>query len=295
MSLSDSSANSSSIDHHRQNNNGERRGGGDLSRQIQMKDYFAGEEVRVPIQRSNPQNNHHRNFHPGYAQYRQFPTPPSRTNCAPKPPPEMTPPRIVAQQKLLIERLSNLSRISSNMDLGYQTLLTQNSSLTQIPTTLIPPGIPFVSMAKSTFHHSGPYFNMLNDDLMLKIFSWLDTLELMNAAQVCKRFESLCWSPKVWRSVHLKGEHIYGDKMLKHLFKRLLAGQMKNPSLNFIERIYISNNCKVTDKGLGALSRRCPELTHLQVQFCGQVSNSGISEVVTKCTNLQHLDITGKK
>lgn len=49
----------------------------------------------------------------------------------------------------------------------------------------------------------------------------------------------------------------------------------------------------LSDKSLGAISRRCPELTHLQVQSSNEVYDSGVSEVLNMCTNLQHLDLTG--
>lgn len=83
--------------------------------------------------------------------------------------------------------------------------------------------------------------------------------------------------------------------MLKMILKRLLnSGQLIQPSLSFVERVYVGNGCKITDKSLGMLSRRCPELTHLQVHTSGEVTNYGVEEVLYKCTNLQHLDLTGK-
>ena len=157
-------------------------------------------------------------------------------------------------------------------------------SLTQ---TMLVPGMRF-----NKRHLQSGMFNRLPDGIVLKIFSYLETTELIVVSQVCKRFETLCWNtPECWRIIQLKGE-VRGDKLLKTIFKRLL-GQMIEPSLPFIERVHVSHGCKLTDKSLGVISRRCPELTHLQVQSSNDIYDTGITEILNKCTNLQHLDLTG--
>lgn len=55
----------------------------------------------------------------------------------------------------------------------------------------------------------------------------------------------------------------------------------------------LSDGCRITDKGAELLSRRCPELTHLQIQMSFNVSNNALFQLTTKCTNLQHLDVSG--
>lgn len=142
-----------------------------------------------------------------------------------------------------------------------------------------------------TTRQSGAF--MVPDAIALRIFSYLETEDLLKISQVCKRFETLCWSSNdCWRVIHLRGE-LRGDKVLKMIFKRLLGGQLMDPSLPFIERFYASHGCKMTDKSLGVLSRRCPELTHLQIQSSSEIYDSGVTEILNKCTNLQHLDLTG--
>lgn len=56
----------------------------------------------------------------------------------------------------------------------------------------------------------------------------------------------------------------------------------------------LSDGCRLSDKGIELMARRCPELTHLQIQNSFTVSNNTIFHLVTKCTNLQHLDVSGK-
>lgn len=53
---------------------------------------------------------------------------------------------------------------------------------------------------------AGPLFDRLSDELMVKIFEWLDSCELCNIARVCKRFESVIWSPNLWKFIKIKGK-----------------------------------------------------------------------------------------
>lgn len=136
-------------------------------------------------------------------------------------------------------------------------------------------------------------FNRLPDGLTLKIFSFLDTTDLLVLSQVCKRFESICWNnAECWRTINIKGESVRGDKVLKTIFKKLLSGHLEH-TLPFIERVLVSNGSKLSDKSLCLLSRRCPELTHLQVQNSNEILDSGVTEILNKCINLRHLDLTG--
>lgn len=91
---------------------------------------------------------------------------------------------------------------------------------------------------------------------------------------------------------HFLGEHIIGDKALKAIFRRL-CGQTRNGTCAEVERVMLNDGCRMSDKGLQLISRRCPELTHLQVQY-SPINNNTLFDLVTRCSNLQHLDITGE-
>lgn len=88
-----------------------------------------------------------------------------------------------------------------------------------------------------------------------------------------------------------QGEHIAGDRALKNILRRL-CGQTRSTQCPDVERVMLNDGSRISDKGMQQLSRRCPELTHLQIQG-GVVSNNALFDVVTNCTNLQHLDVTG--
>lgn len=56
----------------------------------------------------------------------------------------------------------------------------------------------------------------------------------------------------------------------------------------------LGHGCRLSDRGIELMARRCPELTHLQIQNCFHVSGQSMHHLVTKCTNLQHLDVSGE-
>lgn len=91
----------------------------------------------------------------------------------------------------------------------------------------------------------------------------------------------------------LAGERINGDRALRSIVRRL-SNYTRNVSCPEIERVMLSDGCRITDKGMELLSRRCSELTHLQIQMSYNVSNAALFQLATKCTNLQHLDVSGE-
>lgn len=56
----------------------------------------------------------------------------------------------------------------------------------------------------------------------------------------------------------------------------------------------MSSCVKLTDRGLQTISRRCPELRHVELRGCIQLTDNGILELVSKCIHLSHLDVSGK-
>ncbi|XP_053670313.1 F-box/LRR-repeat protein 7 [Anopheles nili] len=141
-------------------------------------------------------------------------------------------------------------------------------------------------------YRAGPLFDRIPDELMVRIFEWLDSSELCNIARVCRRFESVIWNPALWKIIKIKGEENSGDRAIKTILRRL-CGQTRNGACPGVERVLLADGCRLTDRGLQLLSRRCPEITHLQIQNSVTITNQALSDLVTKCTNLQHLDVTG--
>lgn len=135
-------------------------------------------------------------------------------------------------------------------------------------------------------------FDQLPDEVVVKIFSFLKSMDLSVCAKVCRRFEILAWTPLLWRTIQLEGEGISGDKAIRGVLRQL-CGQGRTGTCPSVERIHLTGGCKISDKGLLLLAKRCPELTHLQIHGSVTVTNAALTEVTTRCTNLQHLDVTG--
>ena len=82
------------------------------------------------------------------------------------------------------------------------------------------------------------------------------------------------------------------DRALKYLTKRL---SYNTPTVCvIIERINLNGCERLSDKGLYAIARSCPELRHLEIQGCTNVTNAALFEVASYCVNLEYLDVTGR-
>nr|XP_018899471.1 PREDICTED: F-box/LRR-repeat protein 7 [Bemisia tabaci] len=169
---------------------------------------------------------------------------------------------------------TNFERSSPCLDQGYHTLISFASQCWQ--------DTPFKGKRAQSKSNA---FDRLPDEVVLKIFAWLSSSDLSVCARVCKRWEILAWEPSLWRTVILKGEDVSGDRAVKTILRRFTQP--------YVQRLYLRDGARITDKGLPSLVRRWPNLTHVQLQGCVAITDSSVSELVAKCPNLQHLDLTG--
>ncbi|KAK3105666.1 hypothetical protein FSP39_002961 [Pinctada imbricata] len=140
-------------------------------------------------------------------------------------------------------------------------------------------------------HHKPSLFDLLTDDVIVKIFSNLPSDQLCRSSRVCERWYRLVWDPMLWKRILINSEKINVDKALKYLTKRL---SYNTPTVCVIvERINLNGCEKLTNKGLHTVAKRCPELRHLEIQGCSNVTNQSLYEVVSYCVNLELLDVTG--
>lgn len=161
-------------------------------------------------------------------------------------------------------------------DLGYHTLL---------------PAWPTTTHQQQPQAQRRCLFDRLPDDLLLRVLACLSSDELCRCARVCRRWYFLAWEPRLWTSIVLGSEHLPVDQGLRTLF-RLLSRDTPGVC-SAVERICLSGCLLLTDSGLSAVARRCPQLRTLEVRGCSQVTDVGVSEVVTRCLNLSRLDVTG--
>lgn len=95
---------------------------------------------------------------------------------------------------LMMDGLSRLGRLSPSLDQGYHTLASPSPSAAENQ----------IVNFRNRSRFDTP-FNKLPDNVVIKIFSWVDSCDLCNISKVCKRFDSLVWRPYLWKSIKLKG------------------------------------------------------------------------------------------
>lgn len=103
---------------------------------------------------------------------------------------------------------TRIGRVSPSLDQGYHTLNTPSPPSGQ--QLYLPSHWSSNSNANNIIKKVNPKpgkgFNRLPNDLLIRIFEWLDSCDLCNLTQVCKRFETLVWNPVLWRNIIIKGE-----------------------------------------------------------------------------------------
>lgn len=177
-----------------------------------------------------------------------------------------------------------VGKSSPSLDQGYHTLAFSSSG----PAPSLWSESNIFKGKKS--HNKNNSFDRLPDDLIVKIFSFLPSVDLSVCAMVCHRFNNVAWTPSLWRVIRLKGEFIKGDRAIRGILRQLCGQTEVCPN---IERIYLHYGAKLSDKSLLMLARSCPELTHLQVQGSTSITNTALFEMASRCNNLQHLDVSG--
>lgn len=199
-----------------------------------------------------------------------------------------------------------LGRSSPSLDQGYHTLVSPSPGpstpgpwtdphppLLPPPSSAAAPSSTGAMLKGKRFHSKNSPFDRLPDNAVIEIFSWLDSSELCVCARVCRRWEHLAWEPRLWRTIKLSGENVCGDRAIRGVLRRL-CGQGRTGACPNVERVFLSDGAKLTDRGLTLLARRCPELTHLQLHGCNAITNATLFDLATRCTNLQNLDLTGE-
>ncbi|CAG9759896.1 unnamed protein product [Ceutorhynchus assimilis] len=186
----------------------------------------------------------------------------------------------------LFDNFEKMGKSSPSLDQGYATLVTPGGSSSA---SLWNEGN--IYQAKR-FQPKNNFFDTLSDQQVIKIFTYLNSIDLSTVAQVCRRFDALAWTPSLWRTIIIEGEYISGDKAIKGVLRQL-CGQDRIGACPTVERVHIRNGARICDKTLVLLSKRCPELRHLQIQGCMGVTNNALFEIATRCANLQHLDVAG--
>ncbi|KAJ8051147.1 F-box/LRR-repeat protein 7 [Holothuria leucospilota] len=129
-------------------------------------------------------------------------------------------------------------------------------------------------------HHS--IWQLLPDEILLRIFSHLRHPDLVSCAQVCQGFYCVAMDDSLWRFIHLEKKHL-SDYQLTQI------GEKHPTSVVFLQ----CQGKNVTENGLRNLFRTCVDsLQELNVSGCSGEMFSGDSVLLhaSRCYNLSNID-----
>ncbi|XP_054287269.1 uncharacterized protein LOC129003073 isoform X2 [Macrosteles quadrilineatus] len=158
--------------------------------------------------------------------------------------------------------------------------------------------------------------NMLNDDCLLHIFSFLTLKETAGVERVCKRWQAL--SLRMWHCVHEL--NFNKDNSLTHVFmntgtldqylKRcgpvltsLYLGNNDNHKFDGAALFVIAkhcggrleslgiNNIDVPKRSLAHIGRSCPRLKRLSLDGCYKLNDQELAPMLNKLTHLKVLEL----
>nr|CAD7460814.1 unnamed protein product [Timema tahoe] len=135
-----------------------------------------------------------------------------------------------------------------------------------------------------------PFFNTtiekLPDKVLLNIFSYLSHREICRVARVCKKWRMMAYDTRLWKSVSLRPEisglHVGSLESLLALISIRFG-----PSLRYIE-LPIE---LITHTVLHELANKCPNLTHMLLDFSTAMQLHDFSEMQAFPTKLKYMVI----
>ncbi|XP_040567089.1 uncharacterized protein [Lepeophtheirus salmonis] len=170
---------------------------------------------------------------------------------------------------------------SSSVDMGYHTLSLndENSSLL----SPFPPSGPRPRPPPPPPKRS--FFDELDDELLIKILSYLTTQELCSISRINRRFYFLVWEPALWREISFTEGNVNVDAALISLLRQQLDAYVRTASIVGCHRL--------SDTGVRTLASRCPELRKVEFKNCKNITNESIQDLMTRCASIDHLDLSG--
>ncbi|KAF5298030.1 hypothetical protein FQR65_LT09841 [Abscondita terminalis] len=145
-----------------------------------------------------------------------------------------------------------------------------------------------VYMADGTFKSpfASTTIEKLPDKVLLNIFSYLNHREICTMARVCKKWRLIAYDTRLWRHVSLRPEisglHVGSLEALLALISIRFG-----PSLRYIE-LPIE---LITHTVLHELANKCPNLTHMLLDFSTAMQLHDFSELQGFPTKLKYLCI----
>ncbi len=141
-------------------------------------------------------------------------------------------------------------------------------------------------------------FDLLSDDLLLRILSHLPADSLCSTATACRRLYFLAWDPRLWERVRLgPSRSLNADRALDGLLSAV--GRHCGAGHLPVRRLDVAGCTGLTDAGVSTAASRCgPSLERVDLRGCVGLRGEGVfsSEgLAGRCPNLEHMDLAGEQ
>ncbi|CAB3403188.1 unnamed protein product [Caenorhabditis bovis] len=124
---------------------------------------------------------------------------------------------------------------------------------------------------------------MLPKELILRIFSYLDTKALCRCAQTCRAWNVLALDGSNWQSVDLfTFQKDVKTAVIENLARRC-GGFLKQLSLKGCENVH--------DSALKSFTAKCSNLEHLSLYRCKRVTDASCENLGRNCHKLKYLNL----
>ncbi|XP_012283980.1 F-box/LRR-repeat protein 7 [Orussus abietinus] len=167
---------------------------------------------------------------------------------------------------------------SDTVDLGYHTLDNNTCRSSSSPTAFIVSPKQSSQQSKRT-HSIG--LCQLNDDVLLKIFSWLSTRDRCMLAQTCRRLWEIAWHPSLWKEVEVH----YPQNA-----STALAALARRGCHSCIRRLVLEGA-----NGITGIFSSLPfsSLTSLVLRHSKRINDANVTAILDNCVHLKELDLSG--
>lgn len=179
----------------------------------------------------------------------------------------------------LAQKMGLYRPTSDAIDLGYHTLDNNACrSTTSSAVVTVPIRQQSLSQQKRLYV---PDLCQLDDNLLLKIFSWLSTRDLCAVAQTCRRLWEIAWHPSLWKEVEVR----YPQNATA-----ALNALMRRECHTHIRRLVLEGAV-----GLPGIFAHLPylSLNSLILRHSRRVTDAYVTAVLDNCLCLKELDLTG--
>jgi F-box/leucine-rich repeat protein 2/20 len=150
----------------------------------------------------------------------------------------------------------------------------------------------------------------LPQDLLLRIFSFLDVVSLCRTAQVSRLWHDLALHGSNWQCVDLFEFQMAIEVYVVEQMSRRCGGFLRKLSLRdcqtvgdaalekfclncpHLEKLILSKCVCITDRSAESLSKNCPNLLYLNMSSCRAITNDTCRHISSGCHKLEHIDVS---